>query len=78
VPEALVGGSDAMATQEIDREQEMLDLAARLFFEVEKENGLFSFRRDVDVPEPVRRQNLTLSEAEELLRTWQMRGEHAG
>ena len=67
-----------MATQEIDREQEMLDLAARLFFEVEKSNGLYSFRRDVDVPEPVRRENLTLSEAEELLRTWQMRGEHGG
>jgi hypothetical protein len=67
-----------MATKEIDREREMLDLAERLFFEVEKENGLYSFRRDVDVPEPVKRENLTLTEAEELLSTWQMKGEHGG
>ena len=67
-----------MATQGIDRKREMLDLAARLFFEVEKSDGLHSFRRDVVVPESVRRENLTLAEAEELLSTWQLKGEHGG
>jgi hypothetical protein len=65
-------------TANVDREREMLDLAERLFFEVDKANGLYTFRRDVDVPEPVRRENLTLTEAEDLLRTWQMKGEHGG
>ena len=67
-----------MAIQAGNREREMLDLAARLFFKVEKRDGLYSFCRDVDVAEPVRREKLTLTEAKELLRTWQMRGEHGG
>ena len=67
-----------MTADNADREREMLDLAARLFFKVEKENGLYSFHRDVDVPEPIKRENLTLTEAEELLSTWQLKGEHGG
>jgi hypothetical protein len=60
------------------REREMRELAAQLFFEVEKQGDRFSLYRDVDVPAPVRRENLTLDEAEELLHTWQLRGFHGG
>jgi hypothetical protein len=60
------------------REREMRDLAARLFFEVEERGGRYSLSRTVDVPEPVRREDLTLAEAEDVLRTFTLRGEHGG
>jgi hypothetical protein len=66
-------------TDPIDkREHAMRDLAARLFFEVRKRGDRYSLHRDVDVPEPVRREGLTLGEAEDVLRTWTLQGEHGG
>jgi hypothetical protein len=45
-------------------------LAERLGFTVEDSAGRFTLLRTVDVPEPVREEHLTLSEAEDLLATW--------
>jgi hypothetical protein len=60
------------------RERDMRELAAELFFSVEKHGTRFSLHRHVDVPTPVRHDDLTLEEAEELLATWKMRGFHGG
>ena len=67
-----------MPELEADREQAMLDLAGQLYFTVEKRGTLYSLCRDVDVKEPVRREDLSLEEAEEVLKTWTMRGFHGG
>jgi len=61
-----------------DRERSMEALAGQLLFRVEKHGPRYSLYRDVDVPSPVRRENLTLDEAEELLNTWKLRGFHGG
>ena len=61
-----------------EREQALLDLAARLYFTVEKRGSRFSLFRDVDVRRPVRRDDLTIKQAEELLETWKLRGFHGG
>jgi hypothetical protein len=70
--------TDSAADGEIEREQAMYALAAQLFFRVEKRAGRYSLCRQVDVREPVVRDDLTLAEAEELLGTWKMRGAHGG
>jgi hypothetical protein len=61
-----------------DREAALETLAAKLYFRLEKAGSRYSLYRDVDVREPVRREGLTLGEAEELLGTWKLRGEHGG
>ena len=48
-------------------EAHMRDLAGRLEFTVEETDGRFTLIRTVDVPEPVREEHLTFSEAEDLL-----------
>ena len=63
---------------DFDREQAMKELAAQLLFKVEKHGDRFTLRRDADVPAPVRNDDLTLQEAEELLQTWTLRGFHGG
>jgi hypothetical protein len=67
-----------MSEPAIEREQAMRDLAAQLFFEVRKQGERYSLYREIDVPEPVRREDLTLDEAEDVLRTWTLQGEHGG
>ena len=67
-----------MPELESDRERALLDLASRLYFTVEKRGGRYWLYRDVDVKEPVRREDLLLEEAEEVLKTWTMRGFHGG
>jgi hypothetical protein len=61
-----------------DRERAMQELAGQLLFRVEKHGERYSLCRDVDVSSPVRRDDLTLEEAEELLNTWKLRGFHGG
>lgn len=61
-----------------DRERAMQALAGQLLFHVEKHGSRYSLCRDVDVSAPVRRDGLTLEEAEELLNTWKLRGFHGG
>lgn len=60
------------------REAELKDLAGRLYFTVTKEGSTFSLYRDVDVSEPVRHDDLTLDEVEEVLNTWKLRGLQGG
>lgn len=56
----------------------MRALAKRLEFRVEENDGRFTLTRTTDVPEAVREEHLTLSEAEDLLQTWKLRGPHGG
>jgi hypothetical protein len=67
-----------MSRSDADREQAMKELAKQLLFTVERHGGRFSLCRDADIPNAVRRDNLTLDEAEELLETWKLRGFHGG
>lgn len=67
-----------MTDQAANREEKMRNLAAQLFFDVEKHGSRFTLYRDMDASEPVRREDLTLEEAEELLDTWKLRGFHGG
>ena len=61
-----------------EREAHMRALAKRLEFIVEETEGRFTLVRTADVPQPVREERLTLSEAEDLLTTWKLRGLHGG
>jgi hypothetical protein len=57
-----------------EREIRMRALAHRMEFTVEEIGGRFTLVRSADVPRTVRHENLTLSEAEELLEAWKLRG----
>lgn len=61
-----------------EREQHLRALADKLLFKVEKSGDRFTLLRTVDVSQPVRHGRLTLSEAEELLSTWKLRGLQGG
>jgi hypothetical protein len=67
-----------MDTSMIERERRLRELATKLLFTVEKDGSMFTLARDVDVPEPVRHENLTLEETEDVLNTWKLRGPHGG
>jgi hypothetical protein len=49
-------------------------LAARLQFKVEQHGDRFTLTRTADVSRPVVEEKLTLSEAEEILERWKLRG----
>jgi len=53
-------------------------LADRLLFTVEKRGGRFTLSRTADVSRQVRREDLSLDDAEELLTTWKLRGLQGG
>jgi len=61
-----------------ERERHLRELAGSLFFAVHQEGERFTLTRDVDVAQPVRHENLTLEQAEEILNTWKLRGFHGG
>jgi hypothetical protein len=61
-----------------DRERAAARLAAELLFRMERRGDRFTLERDADVRSPVRHENLTLDEVEELLETWKLRGFHGG
>jgi hypothetical protein len=67
-----------MSTQDSDRERRLRALASRLLFKLEKDGARFRLTRDVDVPAPVRHENLTVEEVEDVLETWKLRGPHGG
>jgi hypothetical protein len=67
-----------MDQSDADREQAMRQLAAQLLFQVEQRGRRFTLTRNVDLSAPVRGDNLTLEEAEDLLQTWKLRGFHGG
>jgi hypothetical protein len=58
-----------------ERESRMGDLAQRLMFKIEKTNERYSLIRTADVSRPVNEKDLTLQEAEDLLKTWKLRGQ---
>jgi hypothetical protein len=61
-----------------DREQHLRVLADKLLFKVEKSGAGFTLSRSIDVSRPVRREGLSLDQAEELLETWKLRGLQGG
>ena len=63
---------------DLDRVHAMKHLATQLLFKVEQQGDRFTLCRDADLPEPMRSDDLTLQEAEELLQTWKLRGFHGG
>jgi hypothetical protein len=65
-------------TDKVERERRLRELATKLLFTLEKQGAMFTLARDVDVPEPVRHENLTLDEVEDILNTWKLRGPHGG
>ena len=67
-----------MDDHKVDREQHLRQLAKMLLFTLERQGTRFALRRDADVSNPVRHENLTLEEAEEILNTWKLRGFHGG
>jgi hypothetical protein len=67
-----------MQESEAEREARLRELAAKLFFTLERQGLRFALYRDVDVSEPVRRDGLTIDEAEDVLNTWKLRGPHGG
>lgn len=71
-------GENNMTDQAANREEKMRNLATKLLFDVGKHGSRFSLYRDAGVPEPVRREDLTLEEAEEILDTWKLRGFQGG
>jgi hypothetical protein len=60
------------------REQRLHELAEMLLFRLDAEGQGYTLTRDVDVSKPVRHENLTLDEVEEILSTWKLRGFHGG
>ena len=65
----------AEATHKEDtREDDMRVLAEKLLFDVDKTDRGFTLTRTVDLSRPERAENLTLTQAEELLETWKLRG----
>jgi hypothetical protein len=73
---AILGG--VVQEDEADREARLRELASELFFTLKSQGSRFALYRDVDVAEPVRHDNLTLREVEDILNTWKLRGPHGG
>ena len=69
-----VSSGSAKASTSSEREQHLRALADKLLFTVEKSGALFTLSRSADVSRPVRREGLSLEQAEELLTTWKLRG----
>jgi hypothetical protein len=61
-----------------DRERDLRELAKRLLFDLQKQGTRFTLTREIDVPAPVRLENLTADEVEDTLNTWKLRGPHGG
>ena len=61
-----------------ERESHLRVLADQLLFTVEKNGDRFTLKRTADVETPVCESKLSLDEAEDLLRTWKLRGPHGG
>ena len=56
------------------REAKMRALARRLEFTVDKTERGFTLTRSAELSRPEREEDLTLSQAEDLLETWKLRG----
>jgi hypothetical protein len=69
--------SDQLRTT-AERTAHLHELGSKLLFEVTQHGDRSDLMRTIDVSRPVRRDDLTLDEAEELLNTWKLRGPHGG
>ena len=67
-----------MQENESERTAQLRELASKLFFTLKNQGLRFSLYRDVDVPEPIRHDGLSLDEVEDILNTWKLRGPHGG
>jgi hypothetical protein len=67
-----------MQENELQRRARLQELASKLFFAMKNQGPRFALYRDVDVPEPIRHEDLTLDEVEDILNTWKLRGPHGG
>jgi hypothetical protein len=67
-----------MQESEAEREARLRELAAKLFFTLERRGLRFALYRDVDVSQPISRDGLTIDEVEDVLNTWKLRGPHGG
>ena len=67
-----------MGSQDADRERHLRELARMLLFTLEQKGTGFTLTREADLSTPVRHENLTLDQVEELLNTWKLRGFHGG
>ena len=67
-----------MASDDFQREQHLRELAESLLFAVDTGGDRFTLTRTADVAKPVRHENLTLEQAEEVLNVWKLRGPHGG
>jgi hypothetical protein len=63
--------------QENERRARLQELASKLFFTMTI-GPRFALYRDADVPKPIRHEDLTLDEVEDILNTWKLRGPHGG
>jgi len=70
----MAGAMQRQDKRQDEREADMRALAEKLQFTVEKTGGVFVLTRTADLSRPEREENLTLSQAEELLSTWKLRG----
>jgi hypothetical protein len=61
-----------------ERAAHLRELGPKLLFEVTQRGDRFDLVRTIDVSRPVRHDDLTLDQAEELLNTWKLRGPHGG
>jgi hypothetical protein len=67
-----------MQETESERRARLQELASKLSFTLKNDGQRFALYRDVDVPDPVRHDGLTLDEVEDILNTWKLRGPHGG
>ena len=59
-------------------EQDIRALAEKLLFRLERHGARYTLTRNLDVGEPVRHENVSLEEAQEILNLWKLRGFHGG
>ena len=58
----------------LEREAHLRTLAEQLQFSIEKHGDLFTLTRTADLSRPERQSDLTLEQAENVLRRWKLRG----
>jgi len=65
-----------MQNFDTDRERAAMDLAERLFFDLEKHGDRFLLRRKIG--DHAQREDLTIEEVEQVLERWKLEGPHGG
>ena len=58
----------------VSRERKAKRLADKMFFHLEREGDRYTLWRTAGVPEPIRREQLSLDEVEKELELWKLQG----